>query len=529
MIFVIDNYDSFTHNIVHALRLETDEAIKVARNDCCSLDEIAQLAPTRLIISPGPGRPEHAGISIPAIKKFGKTIPILGICLGHQAIAVAFGAKIISAKEIIHGKLSPVATDKRGLFRSIPSPAKFTRYHSLAVDPNTLPSDFEITATTDDGEIMGIRHKKLLIEGVQFHPESIASHYGRKLLRNFLNYRRESFSLSSIFTQIIAKENLSIQQARRCMEELTDGNLTDGQIGALLLGLGAKGISANEVAGCASVLIDKQISLPQCRDTLDTCGTGGDHLGTFNISSLSAIVAVACGSRVAKHGNSAISSKSGSADFYSALSIPVNLNPEQARQLLLETNFTFLFAPLYHSAMRHAASVRRQLGTQTIINLLGPLVNPARARHRLIGVFSHSLGAIMARAAKKLGIERTLIAHGHDGLDEISITGPTTIIFGDQHSTITPGDFGLPTYSIEELRGGEADENATMARRILDGTGSPALRDAVILNTAAALYVDKIAPTIANGVVTARTALATGKAEEKYFQIVHQATKIASQ
>ncbi|MFW6380828.1 MAG: glutamine amidotransferase-related protein, partial [Spirochaetota bacterium] len=316
MIVLIDNYDSFTHNLFQYLSELTDEEIRVVRNDRVTVAQLEQLAPSRLVISPGPGRPEEAGVSVDAVKAFAGKIPILGVCLGHQAIGYAFGARIVQAKRIVHGKAEPIMIDGRGIFRSIPVPATFTRYHSLAIDFATVPDGFEVTATAEDGEIMGIRHKEHVIEGVQFHPESIASENGKRLLRNFLNYRREPFVSKAVLNGLISGSTLTREEAANFMEELTEGNLTPSQVAGFLVAIASRGPRPEEIAGCASVLQRKRTPITVDRPVLDTCGTGGDGLGTFNISSLAALAAAACGATVAKHGNRAVSSKSGSADFY---------------------------------------------------------------------------------------------------------------------------------------------------------------------------------------------------------------------
>lgn len=185
MIFLIDNYDSFTYNLFQYLRMLGTE-VDVARNDEVSVDDIAKLGPSAIVISPGPCRPENAGISIAVIQRFSGKIPILGICLGHQAIAAAFGAEVVQAKRLMHGKVSKVSADGRSIFTGISNPFQAMRYHSLAVAPESLPGCLEVTARSEDGEVMGIRHKEHITEGVQFHPESIMTPVGKRLLRNFL-------------------------------------------------------------------------------------------------------------------------------------------------------------------------------------------------------------------------------------------------------------------------------------------------------------------------------------------------------
>ena len=531
MYVLIDNYDSFTYNIFQYLAELTDEEIRVFRNDRIDVAAVGELNPKGIIISPGPGRPEDAGISVDLVKTYSGKIPILGVCLGHQAIAYAFGGEIVQAKNIVHGKTDNIKLDNKGLFRTVPSPSIFTRYHSLVLGADSVPSELEVTAWSSDGEIMGVRHKKHLTEGVQFHPESVASDFGRELLRNFLNYRREPLAHKALLSKALAKQNLSRDEASGFMRELTEGNLSDAQIAAYLIALNAKGIVAEEIAGCASVLQEKRVRLEVPFPVLDTCGTGGDGLGTFNISSLTALTAAACGVKVAKHGNRAVSSLSGSADFYRELGISIDLTPEQSGKMLTETGFVFLFAPLYHSAMKYAGPVRRDLGLKTIMNLLGPLVNPAGAEYQLIGVYEQDLCVTMAKAAKMLGIERVMVVHGLDGLDEISVTGPTKIVTIGSEDTLKEQDFdhtslGMPAYRLDDLKGGSATDNANLAMQIMAGEGPPAMRDAVLVNTGAALYVSNTVDSIGEGYEMAREAMQSGKVSNKCRKIVEASQRL---
>jgi anthranilate synthase/phosphoribosyltransferase len=525
MILLIDNYDSFTHNLFQYMSEITPEPVEVVRNDRITVEEIERSAPSSIIISPGPGRPEEAGISEAVVKRFAGKLPILGVCLGHQAIAHAFGAEVVQAKRIVHGKSEAMELDGRGLFRSVASPATFTRYHSLAVKEETIPEGFEVTARSPDGEVMGIRHKKHTLEGVQFHPESIASDAGKRLLSNFLHYHREPFVPSHYLSRLLEGASLSQAEAANFMEDLTDGNLTGAQIAGFLVAINAKGITPEEVAGCASVLQRKRRPVQVEGPILDTCGTGGDGLGTFNISSLTALVAASCGARVAKHGNRAVSSKSGSADFYKALGIKVDLPPAKSERMLEDNNFAFLFAPIYHQAMKYAAAPRRELGVKTIMNLLGPLVNPAAADYQLIGVFSEEFCEPVAEAAHLLGIKRAMVVHGRDGIDELSVSAPSRVVLVDEEGSmdsfeIRPEDYGVTGYALSDLAGGDAEQNASIARAILAGDGYDAIREAVILNAAAALRVYGTVSDLGEGVELARSAFADGKVAAKLEESV---------
>ncbi len=533
MVLIIDNYDSFTYNLYQYISETEDLKVKVIRNDKISISGIEKLSPEHIVISPGPGRPEKAGITVDVIRHFAGKIPILGVCLGHQAIGYTFGAKIIGARNIIHGKTDDITTDGKGLFRNIPSPARFTRYHSLVIDEDTIPEQFEITATSSDGEVMGIRHKNYILEGIQFHPESIASEFGKKILHNFFHYKRNPFDFRSVLNKLTDKINLTRMESEYFMDELTQGQLTNSQIAAILTGFNFKGVTAEEIAGLASILEKNKLSIEVKGEVVDTCGTGGDGKGSFNISSLAAIVTASCGAKVAKHGNKSVSSKSGSADFYKALQIPVELNPESSKKLIEKTGFAFLFAPIYHKSMKYAAQVRRELGIKTVMNLLGPLVNPANSIYQTIGVFSPDLLEVVAEAAFMLGKRHILTFHSKDGLDEISVCAPTEIVEIDSKGkktryTIHPEDFGINPFNPEELRGGSAKENALIAISILKGNyaGYRAIKNAVEVNAGAALYVSNIASSIKEGYEMAKEAIETKKALEKLYEIIETSSKL---
>jgi anthranilate synthase/phosphoribosyltransferase len=524
MYVIIDNYDSFTYNLYQYLCEITDKPVKVFRNDRVTLEEIEALNPGGIIISPGPGTPEDAGISVEVVKHFAGQVPILGVCLGHQSIAYAYGARIISAARIVHGKAEEMQLDGKGLFRNIPNKAVFTRYHSLALDKETIPADFEITATAADGEIMGIRHKILPVEGVQFHPESIASQYGKVMLKNFLTYKREPFNTKELLNKLIEGKDLEFDQAAGFMDELTEGNLNIAQTAGFLVALNIKGYTPDEIAGFASVLRKKKRVLATDKPVIDTCGTGGDGMHTFNISSLAAIVVSTCGAYVAKHGNRAMSSQCGSADFYAELGIPIDLEPEQARNMLEQTGFCFMFAQLYHKAMKHAAPVRRELGIKTIMNLIGPLSNPANVQRQLIGIYDEELCLAEARAAHRLGAKHIMVVHGLDGLDEISVTGLTRIVeidkAGEEKNYIfNPVDHDLDLYPLDLLKGGTAQDNVKMALNILDGKGEEAIKQSVLLNAGAALVVAGLADDIMDGYAKGEKALTGGRVKQKLEQI----------
>ena len=525
MILVIDNYDSFTFNVIQILQTVTDKEIKVVRNDEFTVEQLASMNPEYLIVSPGPGSPYQAGICEEAIKYFAGKIPILGICLGHQAICEAFGARIVQAKFIKHGIVEEIKLDGKGLFRSIGKSAKFTRYHSLVADEQTLSPDFEVTARAADGDIMGVRHKTLPIEGIQFHLESIASQAGKELLSSFINYRRENLNVAEYLNQLIAKKDLTEEQASFFMENVTDGSMDERAMAAILVAMAAKGPSVSEMTGCAKALLKKKKNFPLEKNGIaEIVGTGGDGKGSFNISSMSALVASSCGQRIAKHGNRAVSSKSGAADFFENLGINIMAQPEQTAKLIEKTNFGFLMAPVYHSAMRFAAPVRKVLGIKTIMNILGPLLNPAGAEYEVLGVYSVLLLKDYAKAAKALGAKRVMVVCSRDGYDEISPLVPTDVYQIDENGNenqyvIKPENFGITDCNEDELSGGDGKENARLALEVLKGGGKKTIKAAVGLNTAAVLYLSGKVRTLKDGYKMAIEAIDSGKALKKLEEI----------
>ena len=539
MIVVIDNYDSFTFNVVQSLERLSKDTVEVLRSKETSIADIEALKPNYLVISPGPGTPSDAGISMEAIKHFAGKIPILGICLGHQSIGQAFGAKIVQAKYIRHGIVEDMHFDGRGLFRIIGKTGSFTRYHSLVIDESTLSDEFEVTARAEDGDIMGIRHKTLPIEGVQFHPESIASQAGDDLFRAFLNYRRENLPVSEYLNQLIAGKPLTREQSALFMENLTDGTMDEKAASAILTAMASRGQpTADEMAGCAEVLLKKKTKFPLSNTGLaEIVGTGGDGKGSFNIRSRSAIVAASCGQCVAKHGNRAVSSKSGAADFFENLNIKIMASPDKTAELVQKTGFGFLMAPVYHSAMRFAAPIRKALGIKTIFNVLGPLINPACAEYEVLGVYAKSLMEDYAHAAKALGAKRVMVIASRDGFDEISPCEPTDVFQINEDGkeyryTIDPTQYGISpangNANVDELIGGSGADNAELALEVLNGKGRPTIKAAVGLNAGAVLYIAGKARSLKDGYDMAISAIENGKAKAKLEEIKTTSEKLSA-
>ena len=307
------------------------------------------------------------------------------------------------------------------------------------------------------------------------------------------------------------------------MNHIMKGEATASQIGAFLMGLRMKGETTEEIAGCAKAMRDNatRVDLGSTY-AIDTCGTGGDGGKTFNISSAAAIIASAAGVKVAKHGNRAVSSKSGSADVLTELGINIDLSPEAATTIIKENGMAFLFAQNYHSAMKNAAGPRRELGTRTIFNILGPLTNPSFVKGQVLGVFNKALTHPVAEVLKELGLERALVVHGEDGLDEITTTGNSYVSELKNGKVIdyivNPKDFNIKLAEAADIEGDTAVENAAIILNILKGEKGPR-RDIVVLNSAAALYVGKVCDSLAEGISLAEEIIDSGKALEKLEEL----------
>jgi anthranilate phosphoribosyltransferase len=330
--------------------------------------------------------------------------------------------------------------------------------------------------------------------------------------------------IQAAIQSLLDGHDLSREEAREVMGEIMGGEATPAQIGGFLVALRAKGETADEIAGCAEAM--RAHALPVCparADVVDVVGTGGDGARTFNISTTAAIVAAAAGAGVAKHGNRAVSSVSGSADVLEALGLVLEQSPERIAESIDTLGFGFMFAPLHHPAMRHAAPVRRELGTRTIFNVLGPLTNPAGARAGVFGVYSADVARTVADALAVLDSRRAFVVHGADGVDELSPAGPNLVlevVEGAVHERVLdPVELGLARCAPGELRGGTPEENAETAREILSGADGPK-RDAVLLNAAGAIAAAGRAADLREGLDLAREAVDTGRAGARLEELV---------
>ena len=329
--------------------------------------------------------------------------------------------------------------------------------------------------------------------------------------------------IQSAIGRAVTREDLSRELARAGMEQILAGEATPSQIAALAIALRMKGETTDEIAGMAEAM---RLRLPVIRTRrsplIDTCGTGGDNAGTFNISTTVAIVTASCGVAVAKHGNRAMSGRTGGADVLEALGVRIDLTPESAGRSLDLLGITFLFAPNYHTALRHAVGPRREIGVRTVFNILGPLTNPAGATRQLLGVFSDALVRPVAEVLRELGSEHAWVVHGRDGLDELTTYAPSHVAeLKDGKVTefeVDPKKLGLAQSDRDSIAGGDAAANATKVRAVLSGEKGAA-RDIVILNSAAALVVAGVVSDIESGVARATKALDSGEARRKLEEL----------
>jgi len=330
-------------------------------------------------------------------------------------------------------------------------------------------------------------------------------------------------NVQEALAQLLEGRDLSREEARSVMHEVMSGDATPGQIGGLLVALRVKGETVDEIAGCAEAMRAHVLAVKPSRDDLvDTAGTGGDGAGTINISTAAALVAAAAGAGVAKHGNRAVSSASGSADVLEALGFRLELPPARIERSIDELGFGFLFAPTHHPAMRHAAPVRRELATRTVFNVLGPLTNPAGARAQVVGVYAPALVRTIAEVLAQLGARRAFVVHGAGGIDELSPAGPNLVCEvrdGEVHEReIDPLELGVPRCAPEELRGGSPAENAEAIRAVFAGQDG-GRRSAVLLNAAGAIAAAGHARDLAEGLGLAREAVDSGAAGERLEQL----------
>lgn len=521
MILLIDNYDSFVFNIKTMLNQLTNDEIAVYRNDKITLDEIKRLSPTAIILSPGPKHPKDSGICL-EIFKARLNVPVLGICLGHQALGLCFGAKIQRLKEVAHATSSQISLIAQSeLFREFPKDFSVMRYHSLEVVD--LPRELEALAYTKDKVLMAMRHKDLPYFGVQFHPESYFSEYGLKIFENFLKFKgqtsqktSEKPTLTSFITKLQDNQGLNTDDFARICQIIASREYEAVQLGALLVLITEKSLDERSLSALVSNILKYSQTFNDESEMIDIVGTGGDGFKSINVSTTTAFILGALGVKVAKHGNRAISSASGSSDVLSALKIPAFDSIAKQVKVLDEQGLTFFHAPFFHSLVGEVKEVRAKLGVRTVFNVLGPLLHPNLSlKYQLMGNYHAPVHRLLIEVLRNLGRKHALVVRGNDGMDEISICDETSIyelkdgqIF---NYTISPEQFGFKRAFHSEIVGGDAKQNAKILLDTLSGKQKGAKFDIVVLNAMFALYTANRVPTPAAAKDIVLEAIHSGK------------------
>ena len=527
MILMIDNYDSFTYNLVQMISALGVE-MKVVRNDEIDVAGIAALAPEAILLSPGPGNPDSAGVTLEAIRAFAGKVPLFGICLGHQSIAQAFGGRIVRAKRLMHGKTSRIRHDGRGLFAGLDQGFEAMRYHSLAVERATLPDCLEITAESEDGEIMGLRHKTLPIESLQYHPESIGTPQGRRQLANLIGlatgrHIRKSATPSvrkAILTHALDGIAPNEEESEGFFTAVMAGEVGEPELAAFLTALAKVPVTADTLTGAARAMRDAGVKIDLGGiDAVDIVGTGGDGAGTFNVSTTAAFIAAGAGVTIAKHGNIASTSSCGSADVLRELGCNLMADVSKVARCVRETGIGFLFARTLHPAMRFAAPVRRTLGFRTLFNLLGPLTNPAGTKRQVIGVPNERTAMVFAETFRRLGSTRAIVVAGEGGLDEISPCGFTFVSSLEggvvRNSLLDAGAALGERHAVADIKGADAATNARLLRGVLDGSVREGYRAAALENAAAVILVADRAANYQEALARAAESIDSGRAQAK--------------
>ena len=538
MILMIDNYDSFVFNVEQYLKEMTDDEVITVRNDAITIDDIKKMNPSKIIFSPGPKHPKDSGICLEILNNTDElgNIPILGICLGHQAIGMNFGGEIKRLENPLHGKTSEITvlSENSVLFKNLPKKFKVMRYHSLYVDD--IPENLEVTAKSEDGVAMAVEHKSKNIFGIQFHPESIFTEYGKNMIRNFLNIevsetlknnenskntnKKGNFIDMNKYLKKL-QENIALTDTdfREICKIIDSKNYDIVQLGALLVLISEKSLYPESLTAFVKNILEYSTTFEDDTPMIDVCGTGGDGFKTINISTAVAFILGAMGVNVAKHGNRAISSKSGSSDVLDKLGVPLENSLANQIEKLHVKNLAFFHAPFFHKLVGEVREVRSRLGIRTVFNILGPLLHPnTKLKYQLVGLYHEPVHRLYAETLQLLGRKHALAVRGNDGLDEITICDDTKIIEvkGEQilEYTVSPESFGFKRAFHSEIEGGTPEENAEILVKILKGEEKSAKFDIVVLNAMFALYTADVVDHPAKAKDMVLEAIESGKVYE---------------
>ena len=544
MILMIDNYDSFVFNVEQYLKEMTDDEVITVRNDAITIDDIKKMNPSKIIFSPGPKHPKDSGICLEILNNTDElgNIPILGICLGHQAIGMNFGGEIKRLENPLHGKTSEITvlSENSVLFKNLPKKFKVMRYHSLYVDD--IPENLEVTAKSEDGVAMAVEHKSKNIFGIQFHPESIFTEYGKNMIRNFLNIEvsetlqnnenskntneKGNFIDMNKYLKKL-QENIALTDTdfREICKIIDSKNYDIVQLGALLVLISEKSLYPESLTAFVKNILEYSTTFEDDSDMIDVCGTGGDGFKTINISTAVAFILGAMGVNVAKHGNRAISSKSGSSDVLDKLGVPLENSLANQIEKLHVKNLAFFHAPFFHKLVGEVREVRSRLGIRTVFNILGPLLHPnTKVKYQLVGLYHEPVHRLYAETLQLLGRKHALAVRGNDGLDEITICDDTKIIEVKDEQileyTVSPESFGFKRAFHSEIEGGTPEENAEILIKILKGEEKSAKFDIVVLNAMFALYTADVVDHPAKAKDMVLEAIESGKVYEFYKNYV---------
>ena len=546
MILLIDNYDSFVFNVAQYLQELTNEEVKTVRNDAITLEEIKQLQPSRIVLSPGPKHPKDSGICLEILKNISH-IPILGICLGHQAFGLINGAEIKRLEVPLHGKTSLLTVENGNsvLFQGMPKSFQVMRYHSLYVSDKNLPKELTITAKSDDGVIMALEHKEKPIYGIQFHPESFFTEYGKDIIKNFIRYTQPlQRTVSLEETQKIYANEVFSKSLKKLQESipLTDSDFKEicavihtkqydiVQLGALLVLISEKSLYPESLTAFVKNILNYSTTFVDDSPMIDLCGTGGDGFKTINISTTVAFIVAAMGVKVAKHGNRSVTSQSGSSDVLGQLGIPLEESLLSQLSLLEKQQLAFFHAPFFHKLVGEVKEVRQRLGIRTVFNILGPLLHPnTRLKYQLVGIYHEPVQRLYAETLQLLGRKHALVVRGNDGLDEITLCDETKIVEVKEGKileyTIAPEMFGFKRAFHTDIQGGSPKENAEILFRTLKGEEHSPKSDIVTLNAMFALYTADMVKHPAEAKPLIEEAIRSGKVFEFYKKYINNMIK----
>jgi anthranilate phosphoribosyltransferase len=517
MYLLVDNYDSFTYNL-YTLFCNLGVKVKVIKNN--EFEDAKNYK--GIILSPGPSSPKNSGTTLDYIEKYKGKIPIFGVCLGMQAIGYQTGIKVVKAKTIKHGKTDVICINKETmLFNGLPEKFKAVRYHSLVLDFNEA-KQFGSAVSLSDNQVMSYENEEQMLFGVQFHPESVLSEYGMEICKNFVNFceditnKKKKVSVTPILRKIVEGKNLTFSESVDLFNLITEEKLTDAVTGAVLTGLKVKGETADEIAGAVSVLNEKKLPFNVEKvEVVDTCGTGGDGKNCMNVSTAVSIVLAAANLYVVKHGNRAMSGKTGSADILERVGVKLNLSVLDNKNNLLNKNFAFLFAQHYHPVLKSVSKIRRQLKIPTLFNLIGPLLNPANPRYQIIGVGDSNYLERLAEVVKTLNRKCVVLYSSKDGYDEVSTEAITECLEVKNKQitefTINPSDFFKP-FPMPVVKS-EEDAELMFLRAL--SNGDPKLTNLLAINAALAFKVAGKVETIKQGFELAKNIIVSQKAYEK--------------